>query len=615
MKKLLLIISLFISSFAYSQPDCTFTYSNAGALNVVSFLPLNILMLPYHYSWNFGDGVTSHNVDPVHTYNSTGTFTVCLSVYYDTILASQCCQTILISNPAGGGCSFSWDTLGSNAVTFYAQADTSGSTIHWDFGDGQTDTGSVNTHTYASPGTYLVCMHETDGVGTVLCEYCYHVTVGTISTTCSFSYSSDTSSTFVQFFANVATGSTVTWHYGDGTTGSGIDPHHTYNAPGTYVVCITSVYNGVTCEYCDSVVTGANSVGSCSFVYSNDPIHPELVHFEASGIGALGNTFTWSFGDGTSGHGVSESHQYSSSGTYQVCLTVTDSITGTILCQTCEPVTVTGGPATCIANFISTSLGLTAYFIDLSNLNSATTYHWSFGDGSYSDAHFPHHTYAASGDYNVCLTVSSGGCQSTTCLLTTVDSVITTTNCQANFAILQINPFEFVVVNLSSGVNIHFHWDFGDGETSDTAYPSHYYSTIGTYLLCLTVSDFIGCSSTYCDTLSVDSLGNIAHRGLSGFTINIVSPSTLTGVQEISSPTIFSLYPNPVSSELHVSMADELKSTVSYTVYALDGREVATGNFTKKDNVMDVSGWNSGAYILEMRNAEGFKSHQKIIKE
>ncbi len=618
--KLLLIISLFISSFAFSQAACEFNHSNAGALNVVSFMPVSILPNPpYHYTWSFGDSTYSHNVDPVHTYNSTGLFWVCLSVYDSSTNSVLCswCDTVNISNPVGGGCSFSVDTLGSNIAVFYAQPSATGSTIHWNFGDGETGSGSVNTHTYTSAGTYLVCMDELNSVGTVICEYCHNVTVGVTSTNCSFSYATDSTSTYVQFLANVAVGSTVTWHYGDGISGAGIDPHHTYNVPGTYLVCMTSLYNGITCEYCDTVTTGGNSVGSCSFIYSNNPLLPGSVHFEASGISVPGNIFTWSFGDGTSGHGASESHQYSTSGTYEVCLTVTDSISGTILCQTCEPVPVTGGgPATCAANFISTSLGLTAYFIDLSNLSSAATYYWSFGDGTYSDSHFPHHTYTASGDYNVCLTVSDGGCQSTTCILTTVDSVITTPACEANFAILQINPFELVVVNLSSGVNIHFHWDFGDGETSDSAYPSHYYSSIGTYELCLTVSNnLLGCLSTFCDTLSVDSLGNIAHRGLSGFTINIVSPATLTGVQEISSPTIFSLYPNPVSSELHVSITNEMKSEVTYKVYALDGREVTIGNFTKKDNVLDVSGWNSGAYILEMRNAEGFKSHQKIIKE
>jgi M6 family metalloprotease-like protein len=71
-----------------------------------------------------------------------------------------------------------------------------------------------------------------------------------------------------------------------------------------------------------------------------------------------------------------------------------------------------GGSGTSItANFTYTVNNLAVSFADTSTASgtSVTTWSWNFGDGAYSTAQNPAHTYAAAGTYTVTLTASDGG--------------------------------------------------------------------------------------------------------------------------------------------------------------------------------------------------------------
>ncbi len=78
-------------------------------------------------------------------------------------------------------------------------------------------------------------------------------------------------------------------------------------------------------------------------------------------------------------------------------------------CRSAEtPVTVTVTPGP-LANFSTALSNTTATFSDLSSGNP-TNWAWDFGDGAASNLPSPSHTYAAPGVYNVSLTVSDGNC-------------------------------------------------------------------------------------------------------------------------------------------------------------------------------------------------------------
>lgn len=125
------------------------------------------------------------------------------------------------------------------------------------------------------------------------------------------------------------------WDFGDGTTGTGIMPAaHTYTGCGSYVVKLTVTdYWGL--KGYATVIINVGETGGPKVVIKVTPgtsgTAPFTVYFDASGCtfatgcGVGTATYSWNFGDGTTGTDVTTSHTYTSNGVYTVILTVTDS--------------------------------------------------------------------------------------------------------------------------------------------------------------------------------------------------------------------------------------------------------------------------------------------------
>ena len=125
-------------------------------------------------------------------------------------------------------------------------------------------------------------------------------------------------------------------------------------------------------------------------------------------------SWNWSFGDGNYSTAQDPMHVYVSPGVFTVVLTTcnaggcdSDTEVGYVYVAT-APIPV--------ANFfaaIRTGVApLNVSFNDLST-NTPTSWNWSFGDNSYSDAQNPTHVYAAAGTYTINFTAcTAGGCDS-----------------------------------------------------------------------------------------------------------------------------------------------------------------------------------------------------------
>ena len=133
----------------------------------------------------------------------------------------------------------------------------------------------------------------------------------------------------------------------------------------------------------------------------------------------LPTSWLWDFGDGNTNTMQNPQHIYASFGTYNVCLTATNSAGSNTVCQ---DVAVTVAPVAAFT-FVTQSAGLVD-FTDASN-NNPTDWAWDFGDGNTSIDQNPQHTYSASGMYTVCLTVTNSAGSNTIC--ETVNVVISST--------------------------------------------------------------------------------------------------------------------------------------------------------------------------------------------
>ncbi|MEO8086851.1 MAG: PKD domain-containing protein, partial [Bacteroidota bacterium] len=115
------------------------------------------------YSWNFGDGNTSTQTNPSHTYLTSGSFVVtlitsnsatgCASSITHTVVVGIVPQVSFTSTGATSAC-------GSLTVNFVNNTTGGGAnTYTWNFGDGTGTSAQQNpSHTYNTPGTYTVTL-------------------------------------------------------------------------------------------------------------------------------------------------------------------------------------------------------------------------------------------------------------------------------------------------------------------------------------------------------------------------------------------------------------------------------------------------------------------------
>ena len=117
------------------------------------------------WAWSFGDGQTSAEQSPSHTYAGAGVFDVQLivsgSAGADTMTVAD---AVTVDLPVVAAFSYS-DTLITypNDIVFTDESAGDVSSWHWDFGDGVTDTIADPTHTYIAPGIYDVTLIVTNG--------------------------------------------------------------------------------------------------------------------------------------------------------------------------------------------------------------------------------------------------------------------------------------------------------------------------------------------------------------------------------------------------------------------------------------------------------------------
>ncbi|MBL8298703.1 MAG: S8 family serine peptidase [Rhodanobacteraceae bacterium] len=211
-----------------------------------------------------------------------------------------------------------------------------------------------------------------------------------------------------------------------------------------------------------------------------------------------------------------------------------------------------GGNAPPVANFSTTTSGLTVNFTDSSTDSDGTiaSRSWSFGDGSTSTATNPTKTYAAAGTYTVTLTVTdNAGAANTKTSSVTVSSGPGNVAPVANFT----SSVSGLTANFtdtstdSDGTIASRSWNFGDSTTSTATNPSKTYTAAGTYTVTLTVTDNGGASNTKSSSVTVTApptdtvlQNGVAKTGLAAATgVNLaytmVVPAGATGLKFVTS--------------------------------------------------------------------------------
>lgn len=120
--------------------------------------------LPARYDsfvWDFGDGSTSTEKEPEHTFTAEGTYTVKFSSKSNGADEITGSKSITINSLPKTDFSIDTTALRSTRV-FTVKTNSSNCTYAWKFGDGSTTTESNPSHQYSAPGTYTVTLTTTD---------------------------------------------------------------------------------------------------------------------------------------------------------------------------------------------------------------------------------------------------------------------------------------------------------------------------------------------------------------------------------------------------------------------------------------------------------------------
>ncbi len=466
---------------------------------------------PRTYQWTFGDGGTSTDANPTHTYATTGIYSVTL-----TITNSYGTDSETKPNFVSVGVGPVADFIGTPqngmlplAVTFQDKSTGNPATWRWDFGDGGISAAQSPAHTYTKAGTYGVTLTVTNAFGSSTKTRAGYITAGMPPTADFTSGARAGGVPLTVAFTDASKGrpSSWSWNFGDGATSAEENPSHTYTKAGSFTVTLTAsnAYGSDTATKAGYVTAGAKP-GAEFTADQRLGTAPLTVKFTDLSTGSP-TTWSWDLGDGSSSTDQNPTHVYKLEGSYDVSLTVTngygtDTVKKTATVEgTCAPgatgyITVGRIPA---ADFSATPVAgappLAVAFTDKSTGTTPLAYQWTFGDGSTSTLATPAHTYAAAGIYSVTETVTN--------------AFGTDTETKPNFVSVGLGPVaDFVgtpqngvlplavaFTDKSTGNPATWRWDFGDGSIAANQNPSHTYAKAGTYGVTLTVTNAYGSST------------------------------------------------------------------------------------------------------------------------
>jgi PKD repeat protein len=187
---------------------------------------------------------------------------------------------------------------------------------------------------------------------------------------------------------------------------------HTYGSAGTFQVKLTVTDNKGATTVTQSPVTvtapAVNEPPVAAFTSSATNLKVSVDGTGSSDPDGTVSSYAWDFGDGGTATTATATHTYTTAGTHQITLKVTDNKgTSTSLTQPVQTQQAANVPP--VALFTSTTSNLTA------NLNAGdandpdgtiSSYAWDFGDSATGSGATTAHTYGAGGTYQVKLTVT-----------------------------------------------------------------------------------------------------------------------------------------------------------------------------------------------------------------
>lgn len=464
------------------------------------------------YSWNFGNGQTSSEINPVTSYANPGSYSVTLIATSDQGCTTTFRDTILIRQPSVPD--FSFVNQCFKAPVQFTDASTSPfndvAQWQWTFEPGAISTVRNPTYTFQTSGDIPVKLVVTTAFG---CKDSVtkiinlkplpiaDFTIDGISGGPGIFIKCEDN--FQVNFINLSVDNvTNNWSFGvPGAVSGVVNPTYVYPDTGFFNVQLV-INQGTFCV--DTVSYRIRTLPALTIDFNViDACVNNSLTFTNTSTTALNDIdkVSWDFGDQTTSTQFNATHQYAAHGTYPVTLIVgtakgcLDTLQKNAIVYPL-PVPNFVGEEACPAKAIR--------LINRTRIPSGTIsgYQWEFGNGQQSTTTNPNVTYALPGLYNVKLVATSAfGCKdSIEDVILVRDFIVPLISQQ--FPITCEDAKIGFSSELSTGIFSIVDWDFGNGTSSNLPVDTVSYPTPGTYIIKLTVTDSL-CGS-FSDTSTIE---------------------------------------------------------------------------------------------------------------
>lgn len=473
------------------------------------------------WEWDFGDGETSSEQNPIHVYSGTGTFFVTLDV-----TTPQCTATATIPvdvEPAPVPAFTVDPDIGCSPLAVNFNNTTFGaSSFVWDFGDGFVSSEENPTHNFFNPGdidtTYTVVLTAFTDFG---CGRSDSLNV-TVEPGAEAGFMDNSNppgcSPFQAEFINTSQGAIAyEWDFGDGSTSNEENPSHLYENE-------TGLLQNFTVELVAIAANGCNDT-----ITSNITVYP-LADFDFTVVPDSGcspltvdfpfisgaQIFEWDFGTGDISNAATPSYTYENNTTSPIVYDVQLIATSGFGCTDTAFSSIQVNPSP-IAQFgIDGIEGCAPLTVTIENESiQADLFEWDYGNGESSNTTNATHTFTFENQndqieiFDIQLTASTiDGCSDTFTQSVQVFPQVT-----AGFEDPgpQCSPVNLQINNTSQNAS-SFNWDLGNGTASIEPFPSTTYvndsETDSLFVIELTASSIYGCEDSFSGNILVQTSPN-----------------------------------------------------------------------------------------------------------
>ncbi len=541
------------------------------------------------WNWTFPGGQPASSTDPkpVVSYAQAGTYSVELRVSNSAGSDEIIKDELFVVDDLLPSADFSSNVF--DRLVSFSNHSQNATSYFWDLGDNNISTEVNPDHNYPVPGIYQVVLQAINGCDTATSQQAILINPDQINPMPNFSV--DRQAVCPGMTVQFTNQSTVNaesffWLFlnGEPSFSTEENPVVRYNSLGQHAVSL-QVANAA----------GSQALFRDSFILVEEaPVADfELEQVDATvqlsnrSSGAWG--FIWDLGDGNSSTDFNVDHTYTMGGEFEITLRAYN---GCDTASYSQVVNITPIPVPIFGvNKIDACVGDTLSFKDLST-GEVLEREWYFegGNPETSTEKEPRVIYPTAGKFTVQLIVGNNTGRDTNYFPGRIDIYPAP---QADFD-FQLNSSTAQFFNNSqSNLGTEFHWNFGDGNTSNEAAPVHEYTSSGLYQVLLVVTD--DCGS---DSLSKEI--NLIIDGL--------PPKEFTGTLQ--------LFPNPNQGEFSFQLSGASGSQVKLQFYNILGEvqqqltlPLNQGQAIQRFNIQH---WPAGSYWLRVEG-EAWQTQRRMI--